>query len=243
LLHARAFQQAILSTPPPVVGHDVGVTYRPLDDVGGDIYDVAMVNDEVVRLFIADATGHGVPAALVTMLLKGAYESVKRMPGSPAAVLGALNDRVASTSASLDAIFTAVVLDFDLTTRTIQYTCGGHPPPLLAKARGEVEELESGGAIVGIALGMEFPSFERGLEPEDGLYLVTDGIVESRRATGEFFGDARLHRAVAEANVLATGVGDAILARLDSWLKPSKPDDDVTIIAFRPARSKEKLLS
>ncbi len=236
LEHARAFQQAILSTPPPVQGHDISVTYRPLDEVGGDIYDVALLDRRAVRLFIADATGHGVPAALVTMLVKGAYESVKRSTDDPAELLAALNDRVATTSASLEALFTATVLDYDLDSRTITYATGGHPPPVLVRSRGHVEELEAGGAIVGAAPGISFPSWTRRLDPTDGIYLVTDGIAEARRAGGEFFGDARLHEVLAEANELSSGVGDAVLARLEGWLRPSKPDDDVTIIGLRPAR-------
>lgn len=237
LEHARAFQQAILAKPPTIAGHDIGVTYRPLDEVGGDIYDVALMNDRRLRLFIADATGHGVPAALVTMLVKGAYESVKRTTDEPARALAALNDRVATTSADLQAIFTAAVLDYDLETRAITYSCGGHPPAMLVRASGKVEELEAGGAIVGVMPGVAFPCWTRRLEETDGLYLVTDGVADARRPCGEFFGEARLHQALAEANELSAGAGEAIFARLESWLRPSRPDDDVTIISLRRSRS------
>jgi phosphoserine phosphatase RsbU/P len=130
----------------------------------------------------------------------------------------------------------AVVVDVDLSTRTVTHACGGHPAPLVAR-RGQVEELEAGGTFVGIEQGTTYPSWKRQLAPDEGLYLVTDGLAEARRANGEFFGEERLHRAVAEANELPSGVGDAIFARLESWLRPETQTDDVTIVAVRPAHA------
>ncbi len=232
LVHARTFQRSILTAPPSVPGHDVHIAYRPVDQVGGDIYDVSLVGN-VVRLFIADATGHGVPAALVTMLIKSAYEFAKHSSRGPAAVLKTLNDRIVSAHGNLDVMCSAAIADIDLSTRTIRYACGGHPAPLVAKG-GRVEVLESGGPFLGARAGLSYPSWKRKLAPDEGLYLVTDGLAEARRTSGEFFGEARLHRAVAEAHELPGGVGDAIMARLDSWLRPGTQDDDVTIIAVRP---------
>jgi sigma-B regulation protein RsbU (phosphoserine phosphatase) len=233
LVQARSFQRAILTAPPFIPGHHVDVAYRPVDQVGGDIYDVAMVGNRV-RLFIADATGHGVPAALVTMLIKSAYEFAKHSPRGPAAVLKSLNDRIVTAHGNLDVMCTAAIADLDLETRTITYSCGGHPAPLVA-ASGGVEALESGGPFVGARANLSYPSWKRRLAPDEGFYMVTDGLSEARRMSGEFFGDARVRRAVGEAHELPGGVGDAILARLDSWLRPEGQDDDVTIIAIRPS--------
>lgn len=235
LLHARSFQRAILTAPPVVPGHHVDVAYQPLDVVGGDIYDVAIL-DGIVRMFIADATGHGVPAALVTMLIKSAYEFVKESKDGPATVLQLLNDRVARAHGNLDVMCTAAVVDVDLRTREIRHASGAHPPPLLVKD-GVVKEMESGGTFVGVEPGKTFPSWSRKLDKDDGVYLVTDGITESRRADGEFFGDDRLHRALAEANELREGASDAVLVRLEAWLRPNALDDDATIVALRPDRS------
>ena len=64
---------------------------------------------------------------------------------------------------------------------------------------------------------------------------MTVGIVESRRPNGDFFGDERLHEVLAEANDLRDNVGDAVLTRLEGWLRPNTMDDDVTIVSLRPA--------
>lgn len=234
LVHARSFQRAILTAPPSVPGHRVDVAYQPLDVVGGDIYDVALVDESTVRLFIADATGHGVPAALVTMLLKSAYEFVKHSKRGPASVLESLNNRVASAHGNLDVMCTAAVVDVDVKTRSITHASAGHPPTLLVRG-GRVEELESGGTFVGVEAGHTYPSWTRQLAPDDALYLVTDGIAESRRPNGDFFGEARLHEVLAEANDLRENVGEAVLMRLEGWLRPNAMDDDVTILSLRPA--------
>lgn len=235
LVQARSFQRAILTAPPSVPGHRIDVAYQPLDVVGGDIYDVAVIDESTVRLFIADATGHGVPAALVTMLLKSAYEFVKHSKRGPAAVLSSLNDRVAQAHGNLDVMCTAAVVDVDLNTRMVHHACAAHPPTLVVRG-SRVEEMESGGTFVGVERGKTYPSWTRQLAPDEALYLVTDGIAESRRPNGDFFGDARLHEVLAEANDLHDSASEAVLMRLESWLRPNAMDDDVTILSLRPAR-------
>lgn len=232
LMQARAFQRMILSEPPTLPAHDIEVVYRPLDQVGGDIYDVVRLPDGRVRAFIADATGHGVAAALATMLIKSAYENVKLSDSPPADVLAALNDQVAISYRSHDAMFTAMIADLSLDTREIEYATAAHPPALLVH-EDKTTELETGGTFMGVASGKTFPRWRRTIPRNTGLYFVTDGILEARCPNGELFGDTQLERALIDANRLPSGVGQALLARLNSWLRPATPDDDITIISVR----------
>lgn len=232
LSSARAFQQMLLAKPPPSATHDIEIAYRPVAQVGGDVYDVVVLPDHRVRLFIADATGHGVTAALVTMLVKSAYDAVK-LAGRPSDVLARLNDRVADSARSLDAMFTAAVVDVDLEAKRIVHASAAHLPPLVVSPTG-VTELECGGTFMGVSRGRVYPSWSHPLPEGAAIYLLTDGLAEARRPDGEQFGEDRVRRALAEVVNLPSGGGEAVLARLDTWLRPGVPDDDITILGLRP---------
>ncbi len=232
LANARAFQQMIFAKPPSSATHRVEVAYRPVAQVGGDVYDAVVLPDQRMRMFIADATGHGVTAALVTMLIKSAYDAVKHAP-APGDVLAQLNDRVAESSRSLDAMFTAAVVDVDLAAKRITHASAAHLPPLLVTG-GAVTELQSGGTFMGVSPGRVYPSWSHELPDGASIYLLTDGLAEARRRDGEQFGDERVRRALAEAVAQPSGAGDAVLAQLDAWLRPGIPDDDITILGLRP---------
>ncbi len=230
---ARVFQSMILSVPPDISPYDLEIAYRPLDQVGGDLYDVAQLPASSVRFFIADATGHGVPAALVTMLVRSAYESVKYTLGGPAAVLEALNDRVATVYRRGDVVFTALVLDLSVENGYLELANGGHPPPILVDSTG-VHELESGGTVLGARGYRTYPSWNRRIEPTASLYFLTDGITEARRGR-EYFGQERFEAAVREAD-RAPSATDTILAHLDRWLAGTRQTDDITLMAIRRTR-------
>lgn len=227
---ARVFQNMILSVPPDIEPYSLELAYRPLDQVGGDLYDVTPVPASTVRFFIADATGHGVPAALVTMLVRSAYESVKYTLGGPAAVLEALNDRIATAYRRGHVVFTALVVDLSLATGYLELANGGHPPPILVDSTG-VHELEAGGTVLGARGYRTFPSWSRTIEPGASLYLFTDGITEARKGN-EYFGQQRLEAAIAAADREASAT-TSVLAELDRWLAGTKPHDDLTLMAIR----------
>lgn len=227
---ARKFQSMILSVPPEIDPYKLEIAYRPLDQVGGDLYDVASLPASSVRFFIADATGHGVPAALVTMLIRSAYESVKYTLGGPAAVLEALNDRIATTYRRGDVVFTALVLDLSLETGFVELANGGHPPPILVDSTG-VHELEAGGTVLGARGYRTFPAWSRRIEPGASLYLFTDGICEARRGD-DYFGQERLEAAIKAADATDSATG-SVLAELDRFLADSRQSDDITLMAIR----------
>ncbi len=231
LERARIFQSMILAAPPDASPYDLEIAYRPLNKVGGDLYDVSQLPANSLRIFIADATGHGVPAALVTMLVRSVYESVKYTLGGPSAVLEALNDRVSTAYRGSDVIFTAIVLDLALSSGYLEYAVGGHPPPLLVDSQG-VRELNTGGTVLGARGYRTYPTWSQKIDKDASLYLVTDGIAEARRRN-EYFGEERLAAAVLAADGQQTPPA-AVLATLDSWLGTAKQDDDITLISIRP---------
>src|SRR5688572_4549153 len=108
LQHALRFQRAILPPKPDFPNLDIEVIYLPAEIVSGDLYDFVGLADGVVRILVADATGHGIAAALTTMFVKSQYDLVKRAHASPAEVLSALNEAMHSYMSNMDMRFTAI---------------------------------------------------------------------------------------------------------------------------------------
>jgi sigma-B regulation protein RsbU (phosphoserine phosphatase) len=230
LERAAKFQRTILGKPPTVPGLEFGVIYMPVETVGGDVYDASLLPDGTLRLFIADATGHGIEAALSTILIKNEYDSIKRHGSSPAAALRELNNRIANTHRHVEAMFSCVICDLDLARNKLRYANAGHPSALLARS-GAVEPLEEDGALIGIKSGLRFPEWQLDLEAWESFVLVTDGIAETRDATGREFGDAGLYAAILEGRMRGREVAAEILTQVERYRGSAPRRDDITILA------------
>lgn len=235
LEQAREFQRQMLGAPPAIEGADVEVVYQPLGLVGGDLYAVSLEGDRL-RVFIADATGHGVRASLTTMFIKSGYEAVWRSAPDPAALLAALNETIARTYKSSEMLFSAACVDIDLATGLVQTASAAHPPICVVRG-GEARFVEAAGAFLGLRPGITFTMVETHIAPGDGVYLHTDGFVEARRGN-ELFGDDRFLEAVAAAHRRSEPAGRALVDTVTSFLDGAPFDDDGTFLGVRyhPAR-------
>ncbi len=232
ILRARDFQQSLLPGPTRTAGLSIEVTYQPAEMVGGDLYDVFVVEEGRVRVFLADAPGHGVPAALTTMFIKSQYELCKRDARTPDEALTAMNRSLAGTYGQLGLHFTAVCFDLDARRRIVRWASAAHPP--LVRIEGaSVTELETGGAFVGLDEDATFATGEVELARGARVYAYTDGLVEQPSPTGEPFGEARLAAALLEATRLGRGAGNLTCHRVAMWAGPTPPYDDLTLLGVR----------
>jgi sigma-B regulation protein RsbU (phosphoserine phosphatase) len=230
LEEARQFQRKMLGAPPWVRGASVEVVYTPLGLVGGDLYAVSVDGDRL-RLFVADATGHGVRASLTTMFIKSGYEAVRAKATEPAMLLAALNDAIASTYRSSEMLFSAVCVDIDLPTGRVLTSSAAHPALCIVQG-GKASLIEGGGAFLGLRTGMKFTTHERMLGPGDAVYLLTDGFVEARKQN-EQFGDDRLRATILKAHEEGTLAGAALVEAVTAFLDGTPLDDDGTFVGVR----------
>jgi sigma-B regulation protein RsbU (phosphoserine phosphatase) len=230
LARAAAFQRSILGRPPAIPGVQLGIVYEPLDAVGGDVYDASILPDGTLRLFIADATGHGIEAALSTMLIKNEYDAIKKHGASPGASIRELNNRIANNHHHVEALFSCAICDIDLKRDKLRYSNAGHPAPLLMRS-GDIEALEEDGALVGIKPGLRFPEWTIDLGGWESLVLVTDGVADARDVSGREFGTERLYAAIKEARRRHREVTDEILAQVDGHRGLAVRNDDMTSLA------------
>lgn len=162
--------------------------FRPLREVSGDVYHFYQFGSRYRALFFADASGHGVSAALITTITVMSLHDAVARSIKPWSILTDLNNRIMER---LQANFfaTAVFFILDDKTRTLYYSNAGHNAPLYIRpSSGEILELEKCGPPLGMMDEVEYPGKGIKTRPGDRLLIYSDGLVETRNGLGEDFG-------------------------------------------------------
>jgi serine phosphatase RsbU (regulator of sigma subunit) len=180
---AAAVQQEILPRRlPDRSGVQFGVLFRPAGYVSGDIYDIVDLDDQGrhVAFFIADAVGHGVPAALMTMVISRSLRMTRTEGGqprivSPAEAMTRLNEDLCRNHREAPRFTTAVYGIIDTHTRQVTLTGAGHPPPL--RIRGPaLQRVDTDGPLLGIFPGEKYADTTFRMAEDETLLLYSDGF-------------------------------------------------------------------
>lgn len=179
---AARLQVDFLPRQLPQIGDlSFNVFFRPASYVSGDIYDVQRLDEEHIGFFIADAVGHGMPAALLTIFIKRtlvtkeiANNQYRIVP--PDEALARLNNELLTQQLSLCQFVTMIYGIINTRTLELQFARAGHPLPMLLKTTGNASELDVDGALLGVFPDEKFPLSKVQLEPGDSLLLYSDGF-------------------------------------------------------------------
>lgn len=232
---ARQIQTSILPRSQPRFGDfDIAGRSDSLDIVGGDLYDYIPISDKILGLTLADASGHGLPAALQ---VRDIYVGLR---------MGLSRDfKIVRTLQRLNRIIHAGTLTSRFVSMfygelerngVLIYVNAGHPPPFHLAAGGSVTFLEEGGPVLG---PLPKATYDRGyvqMRRGDMLVLFTDGVTEARRAgsspddPAEYRSERLLEVARANQGKTAAQVIDAIFADLEVWSGGAAPQDDRTVV-------------
>jgi serine phosphatase RsbU (regulator of sigma subunit) len=232
---ARRIQRSFLLSEFPrrarVEVHAVNVSSR---EVSGDFYDVVPAGDEEIVLAIADVSGKGVPAALLSSMLQASVRTQVGTVQSPAVMMRAINT-LACQRASTGQFATFFLAILHEPTLTLRFTNAGHNYPVLLRANGERVLLEKGGCVVGMLEGPEFEEESISLAPGDRVVFYTDGVSEAEREGGEMFGEERLYALLdaAPRDLPAERLVEHVLGGVRAWLDGVEPGDDITVMALR----------
>lgn len=231
LLLAKKIQQSTLTyKKPDTIPINISTTYIPMSEVGGDFFNISYPSEGVCRFFLADATGHGVQAALITMAVKGIYDTLKDTESDLSSLARTFNEKFIEKYGSLNTFFTGIILDIDTNSKKIRHVSLGHPPCLLVR-KNEIIFLEKTGRMIGINKTSNYPIKENDYISGDNVYLFTDGIFEEFNEQREEFGEERTYRVILENNLLGVeGCINALLKEIDSFLGSEPKQDDVTIV-------------
>jgi len=218
---ARRIQESILPRRGPSAGAaDVASVYVPASSVAGDYFDFIDVDEHCFGVVVADVSGHGVGAALVASMLKVAIAMKSAHVREPARLLAELN---AFFCGKLERQFiTAVVAFIDTSSGEVVLSSAGHPPPLVRRANGAVEEAAGSGFVLGRMHGVRYHDVALTLGPDDAIVFYTDGVIEA-----EGYSSERLEACVARGGT-SREMADAIVGEL-----PRENEDDVTMVIVR----------
>lgn len=237
---ARAIQVRLLpSTEPVVTGFQVVGASIPSREIGGDYFDFLAQADDRIGIAIGDVSGKGMPAALLMSNLQASLHGQVMHPGSVSGVVERVNDLlVRSTDPHMFATFFYGLLD----ARNATFTCtnAGHNPPILLRANGEIEELTTGGLLLGMLGGQVYQQDTVTLAPGEIIVLYTDGITEAVGPAADeddydaMFGEEALFEVLRRSRHLpAAGIKDAILDAVSSHTSGVAQSDDITLVVIR----------
>ena len=230
---ARGIQQALLPKEVPALeGWNVTAFYRPAKEVGGDFYDFFELPDGRLGLVVGDATGHGIPAALVMATARSMLRAVAQASASPGDVLGRANDPLVMDIPP-NMFVTCLYAVLDPGSGHLSYANAGHDLPYRRHLSGDVEELMARGMPLGLMPGMGYEEKEIVLGKGESVLFYSDGLVEAHDPQREMFGFPRLRELVAEHGEQETLV-DSLLDDLYSFTGEGwEQEDDITLLTLR----------
>jgi len=231
-------RQLLPKSMPKIAGVETAAFHETFDRAGGDYYSLFPLGNEAhpdVRwgLLVADASGHGLSAAVVVAMLS-AY--IRRRPegvDDPGELLAYLNEYMSHTAVN-QAIVTAFLGILDPRTRSLTFACAGHPMPLLRHPDGAVEELKpSCGLPLCIREAGEYDNRQIALAKGDALLLYTDGISEAMSPQGVMFGLDGVIQAFSESDGPAQDIIDTIMEQVRGHEQGHAPNDDRTMVVLK----------
>jgi serine phosphatase RsbU (regulator of sigma subunit) len=204
---------------------------KPAREVGGDFFDVFMLDDDHLVLHVGDVCGKGMPACLFMSVTMTTLRLATRERKAPATMLELANGMLYEQNPSMmfATLFYGIL---DLATGRLDYAICGHNPPFLRTQDGNWSQLPSGGSPLGIMPQGRFGLASVDLKPGEGLFIFTDGVTESVDADGADYGEARLAAALAAAGDAAPdALVAAIMTDVDDYAGGVDQFDDITCLA------------
>src|SRR5829696_617687 len=232
---ARSIQQASLPKEvPEPEGWEITPYYQPAREVGGDFYDFHHLSEGRVGLVVGDATGKGVPAALVMSTTCGMLQSAARALGSssPGEVLAQVNETLVARIPT-NMFVTCFYAVLDPEDGTLSYANAGHDPPYVRRSDAAAEELRARGMPLGLMAGMGYEEEETSLSEGENVLFYSAGLVEAHDPEGEMFGFPRLRALVAGRGEEGALV-DFLMGELYSFVGEGwEQEDDITLVTLR----------
>ncbi len=233
---ARQIQTRLLPVElPSAPGFDLAAHYSPFREIGGDFYEVAPLDGERWLLAMADVSGKGTAAALLTANVQALVHFAHANERSLEAAVEAINRHLVRF-APPGRFVTLVLGVLDVRQRKLRYVNAGHNPPLGIAADGTPLRLAATGLAVGILDGASYESAEVDLPAGTTCLFYTDGLVERADPSDEFFGEERILatlRSRSRDRASAEQILAAVVADADRFAGGVEPADDVALLLVR----------
>ena len=229
---ARNIQQGLLPRELPTSSYfEIHAFTVPSSGVGGDYYDAIVLPDSRFGFVVADVSGKGLPAAILSANLQGAFAAVAAGDHALEEIFRRVNDflRERSSPAMYATMFYGVINpagDFN-------FVNAGHAYPMVVRNGGAVETLETSNFPVGLFPAVTFEAGHTHLDAGDILLLFSDGLTEAQNFRNDLFGESRLTDVAKECSKLAASeVSEKILGAVRAFVGNAPPSDDMTLMVL-----------
>jgi serine phosphatase RsbU (regulator of sigma subunit) len=229
---ARHIQSNLLPSVCPYLNEmKIHSLYKPMEELGGDFYDyIRFVERNLVGIFISDVSGHGIPAALITSMLKTLNITAGSSKFDPSGFLKYINLHLIDQIG--DNYLTAIYMLYNSETKEIKFSRAGHPYPLLIR-NGRIEHLTSKGGVIGMYHGVNYEVVSLILEHGDKILLYTDGLTEEINSDKEMFEDTYFNEVL--PSIADRSIDDIISCsyqKLIEYKGDDKLNDDVCLVGI-----------
>jgi len=204
--------------------------YVPMQDLGGDFYDVFSIDEDNTAFAIVDVSGHGPSASLVTAMIKIFFNSKSAYGKTPAEIIEEIHQCILNT-VGVSGIFATIffgIINHKL--MTLDYANAGHTPGILIRDN-ETVFLNSNATVAGVFKGAEYVTDRIKLEGGERIILFTDGLVEARNTSDQMIGNENFYKILSERNSLSIEeMCLKVFEDVSNYSKGIDPDDDKTIL-------------
>jgi phosphoserine phosphatase RsbU/P len=237
---AKEIQSWLLpGAPLQLPGYQIAYATRPANTVAGDYYDVILrpgsaPGDTRVLFVVADVAGKSIPAAMLMATFQASLRTISNSHASLPELAAGLNRYSCTNSQGGVRYTTAFFAQLDPATGEVSHLNAGHNAPMLRRAPGAIERLETGGMPVGISPEAVYEAARTTLNPGDWLVIFTDGVIEAVNTKDEEYGEERLQRLIdSAAGVTPQEMLKRLLADLDGFVGNTPQHDDVTCLLVK----------
>ena len=233
---AARLQNSFLPEPGVIGPYQYTHIYKPVGGIGGDIYTITPLPYGGVALLIADVSGHGVTAALISAIVKTSFENHIRSRGSPLTWAQAMNrDLVRNTLEEQFA--TAVIAKLDPMENTLTYVCAGHEPPIFIAGGASDESccpvvLHGASHPLGMDENMSFTEHTIDFSQTDRLLLYTDGLVEAEPESHKAMGSDGFVQFCSALSTDLEAAAEFLFQQARQFISPCDFSDDVTLVVL-----------
>ncbi len=239
---AQKIQFAIIPKALPVNDFiSLSGKYIPMNDLGGDYYDVFNIDENKIVILIADVCGHGVPAALITSMAKFSFRNNSLLNKSSGEILKSVNEELYNIIGKQEylTVFYGII---DTKKGILEYTNAGHNDVYIFKENGEEETLSANSYLVGFMNNIDFATNFINLEKGDRIVLYTDGLPETQNSKKELFGYNRLKSIIKEnRNLSPEQLVNFLMEEANKYRDNYPQNDDITILVIDIVEKEEGL--
>ena len=229
---AGRVQKTMLRVQNDINNLKTSIVYHPHDEVSGDIYDIATFHENHLRIFLGDATGHGISAAFMTMMVQVGLDQ-SRLFSSIIEVMTHLNSVMSHRDS--ERYMTGILVDIDHQGHLTMVN-SGHPPMIFIPAgKDKIQNWNNQGSVLGILPEVQFAfkEIQYQLQPGDKILLYTDGIYEWENPHSQQFGRGKLSRVLEKYRKLPIDtLVNHLVEDVKNFTKGTPAEDDITILGF-----------